>query len=278
MTKRDLESSERELDKLSTRPLLRSVSALIIVISAMAMMNGCSHLFRPPEDDAHARMLLEHLLQNNSALTQYKGLAGIHMRMNGRSQSGRIAFAAVQPDKMRVEVLNMLGTPLTSLSGDGNNVTILSHDDHKQYRFRQTRTALASLIEIPIGIEDLQNLLAGRVPVPPHVSVQSLSGRPDTCDVILVLKNRWNGVVARLQMDQTNNDAKSLRVLDFSGELKYQILWLQWKKVGRYRVPAKLVIESPAKQKLTLTMDRYWPNAKVPPSTFVLEAAGNHQS
>jgi outer membrane biogenesis lipoprotein LolB len=278
MTTRDLMSSEWELYQLNTRPLLRSVSALIIVISAMVMMNGCSHLFRPPEDDARARMLLEHLLQNNSALTQYKGLAGIHMRMNGMSQSGRVAFAAVRPDKMRVEVLNMLGTPLTTLTGDGDTVTILSHDDHKQYRFRQTRTALARLIEIPIGIEDLQNLLAGRVPVPPHVSVQSLPGRPDASDVILVLKNRWNGVVGRLQMDQTTHDAKSLRVLDYNGELEYRILWLQWKKVGRYRVPSKLVIESPAKQKLTLTMDRYWPNAKVAPATFVLEATGNNQS
>ncbi len=257
---------------------MRRILASIIVISAMALINGCGHMFQPPKEDAHARMLLDRLLQNNSALKQYKGLAGISLQTNGRSQSGRIAFAAVRPDKMRVELLNMLGTPLTSLSGDGDMVTIVSHDNHKQYHFRQTRTALASLIDIPIGIEDLQDLLAGRVPVPPHVSAQLLPGPADSSDAMLALKNRWNSVVARLQIDPTTHDIKALRALDSNGELKYQILWLQWKEVGSYRVPSKLVIESLSGQKLILTMDRYWPNAKVPPSTFVLEDAGNNRS
>jgi outer membrane biogenesis lipoprotein LolB len=257
---------------------LRRILASIIVIGAMALINGCSHMFQPPMEDAYARMLLDGVLQNNSALKQYKGLAGISLQMNGRSQSGRIAFAAVQPDKMRVELLNMLGTPLTSLSGDGDTVTIVTHGNHKRYHFRQTRTALASVIDIPIGIEDLQSLLAGRVPVPPHVSAQLLPGPADTSDAMLVLKDRWNNVVARLQIDRTTHDIKALQILDNNGALKYQIQWLQWKVVDSFRVPSKLVVESPASQKLILTMDRYWPNAKVPPSTFVLEDAGNDRS
>lgn len=245
----------------------------------MAWLTACSHIFQPPEDDASARVLLDRLLQKNSAITQYKGLAGIRMRMDGgSSHSGRIAFAAVQPDKMRVEVLNMMGTPLTSLSGDGHTVTILSHNDRKHYRIRQTQTALSSLIEIPMGIEDLQNLLAGRVPVPPHASVQSLAERPDAPEAVLLLKNRWNGVVARLQMDQASHEVTALQVLEPDGQLQYQILWLQWRAVDGYRIPSKLIIESSAGQKLTLTMDRFWPNAKVPPSTFVLEPSGDNRS
>jgi outer membrane biogenesis lipoprotein LolB len=263
---------------LNTGSLLRRILASIIVIGAVVVISGCSHMFQPPKEDAYARMLLDRLLQNNSALKQYKGLAAIRLQMNGRSQSGRIAFAAVQPDKMRVELLNMLGTPLTSLSGDGDTVTIVSHDNHKKYRFRQTRTALASVIDIPIGIEDLQNLLAGRVPVPPRVSAQLLPAPADASDVMLILKNRWDNVVARLQIDRTTHDIKALWALDSNGVLKYQIQWLQWKDVGGFRVPSKLVVESSASQNLTLTMDRYWPNANVPPSTFVLEDAGSDRS
>jgi outer membrane biogenesis lipoprotein LolB len=263
---------------LNTGSLLRRILASIIVISAMVVTSGCSHLFQPPKEDAYARMLLDDVLQNNSALKQYKGLAGIRLLKNGRSQSGRIAFAAVQPDKMRVELLNMLGTPLTSLSGDGATVTIVTHDNHKQYHFRQTPTALASVIDVPIGIEDLQNLLAGRLPVPPHVSAQLLPAPAGTTDVMLILKNRWNNVVARLQIDQTTHDIKALWALDFNGALKYQIQWLHWKEVDSFRVPSELVIETPSSQKVILNMDRYWPNAKVPPSTFVLEDAGNDRS
>jgi outer membrane biogenesis lipoprotein LolB len=263
---------------LNTGSLLRRILASIIVIGALAVTSGCSHMFQAPKEDAYARMLLDGVLQNNTALKQYKGLAGIRLQMNGRSQSGRIAFAAVQPDKMRVELLNMLGTPLTSLAGDGATVTIVTHDNHKQYHFRQTPTALASVIGVPIGIEDLQNLLAGRVPVPPHVSAQLLPAPAGTSDVMLILKNRWNNVVARLQIDQETHDIKALWALDLNGALKYQIQWLQWKEVGRFRVPSKLVVESPASQRVILTMDRYWPNAKVPRSTFVLEDTDSDRS
>jgi len=235
-------------------------------------------MFKPPGDDADARILIDRLLQNNSALTQYKGLADISLRMNGKTHSARIAFAAVRPDKMRVELLNMMGTPLTSLSGDGETVTIISHGDRKHHRFRQTRTALKKLIEIPIGIEDLQSLLGGRVPVPPHTTVQFTKDRPDGADSVILLLNRWNDIVARLQMDQTMQHIKSLWVLDPEGELQYQIQWIEWREVGGYRVPSKLNIESAASQKLTLSLDRFWPNAKVAPSTFVLEPNVNHRS
>lgn len=263
---------------MSQRPSLSSVLALAVVVSGMALLAGCGHILQPPKDDDHARMLLERLLQNNSTLTRYKGLAGVHTHINGKSQSGRIAFAAVQPDKMRIEVLNMMGTPLVSLSGNGKSVMLLSHDSRKFYRFRQTRTALAKLIEVPIGIEDLQNLLAGRVPVPPYVAVQSLPERSGTSDAVLVLKDRWNGIVASLQMDPSTHGAKALRVLGPEGELQYGIRWIKWREVGGYRVPSKLVIESADSQQVTLTMDRFWPNANVTPAMFILEPAGTPES
>lgn len=244
----------------------------------MVWLSGCGHLFKPPGDDPEARIILERLMQHNSALTRYKGLADIQMRMKGSSLSARIAFAAVRPDKMRVELLNMMGTPLTSLSGDGETVTVISHGDRKHHRFRQTRTALSKLIEIPIGIEDLQHLLAGQVPLPPHISAQPASERTNVDDPEIILKNRWGDIVARLKTDQTKRQIKTLQVLDRAGGLQYQVIWVQWREVDGFRVPSKLAIESAANQKLTLTMDRYWPNAEVAPSTFVLEPSAKHRS
>ncbi len=251
---------------------------LFFTFGAIMWLSGCGYLIKPPVDDESARIVIERLQQNNRALVQYKGLARVHMRMSGKSQSARIAFAAIQPDKMRVELLNMIGTPLTSLSGDGETVTIISHGDRKHYRFRQTRTVLAKLIEIPIGIEDLQRLLAGRVPLPPHTSAQSATDHMNVAERDFILKNRWGGIVARLHTDQTTQYIKSLRVMDPEGAFQYQIVWNNWREVGGFRIPSQLTIESGTNQKLTLTMDRFWPNAKVAPSTFVLEPKGNHRS
>lgn len=251
---------------------------LTILCSAITLLTGCGHLFKPAEDDPKALKLLGRLLTVNSTLTQYKGVANIQMQLNGRVHKGRIAFAAVQPDKMRVELLNMLGTPLTSLSGDGNTVTIISHGDQKRYHFEQTRTVLEILIKIPIGIEDLQNLLAGRVPIPPHALVKSPAGDGGDQDAVVLLKNRWHGLVAILQLDSQAQQIHSMRVIGPEGKLQYQVSWIRWREVGGYSVPAKLIIESPDKQKMTVSVDRYWPNAKVPPSTFVLESAKKNRS
>lgn len=254
------------------------MTATVFAMLAMVWLSGCGHIFKPPADDAGARAILERLMRHNSELTQYKGLAGIQIRMKGRSHSARIAFAAVQPDKMRVELLNLMGTPLTSLSGDGEMVTVISHGDQKRYRFRQTRTALSKLIEIPIGIEDLQSLLAGRVPVPPHVSVQSATNSQNETDEEIVLKNRWGDTVAKLQTDAAARHIKTLRVMDSEGALQYHVLWAQWREIDGYRLPSELIIETADNHRLTLTMDRFWPNAKVAPSMFVLEPKGKHRS
>lgn len=247
------------------------VLAKLIVIIMVASATGCGHLFKPPVDDPKARLMVDRLQQVNSELEQFKGLANIQMISDLHSQSGRIAFAAVKPDKMRVELLNMIGTPITSLSGDGETITILSHSDQRYYRLRQTPTALEALIQIPIGIEDLQSLLAGRVPIPRHATVHSKSTDTDSQNQWILFKNRWHGVVARLAVDRRTERIETLQVIDHEGELQYQIRWLQWQVTGPYNIPSKLFIESASKQKLTLKMDRFWPDAVVAPSTFVLD-------
>lgn len=225
-------------------------------------------MLKPPSDD-DARLVLHRMMAVNKGLDQFKGLANIRMESENRSRSGRIAFAAVVPDKMRIELLNAMGAPLTSLSADGERISVVSYVDQKRYRFRQTRTALEAIINIPIGIEDMQSLLAGKVPLPSYAFAKMMDG--NNPDDILVLKNRWRGTVANLEVDRVDSQVKSLRKFDGEGELQYQIQWLQWKRVGAYRVPSKLVINTPSHQRLIVIMGRFWPNAEVAPSTFLLD-------
>lgn len=240
----------------------------ICTILALVLINGCAAMLKAPSDD-DARRVLDRVMAVNKGLDQFKGLANFRMESEGRSQSGRIAFAAVTPDKMRIELLNAMGAPLTSLSADGERISVVSYVDQKRYRFRQSRTALEAIIKIPMGIEDLQSLLAGKVPLPSYSFARLMDG--SNPDDILVLKNRWRGTVANLEVDRVDCRIKTLRKFDAEGELQYQIQWLQWKRVGAYRVPSKLVINTPAHQRLIVNMGRFWPNAEVAPSTFLLD-------
>lgn len=248
---------------------LRKPLMQLFLVFLFVLLTGCAQLFKPPVDDAYARLVIGRLLEQNNGLTQFKGLAKVQMKDEGRLRSGRIAFAGVMPDRMRVELLNTMGVPLTSLAGDGKHISILSHIDKKHYRIRQSRTALEPVVHLPIGIEDLQSLLSGGVPLPLHAFARFLES--DGPDEIVVLKNRWHGVVSKLLVDSKTHQIRSMQVFDSEGQLAYQIHWHQWKKNGEFTLPSKVTIESLSHQSLELVMVRFWPNAEVAPSTFVLD-------
>lgn len=258
-----------EQDKMEQEIGLRKIFMQLFMIYLLILLTGCAQLFKPPTDDAYARMVIERLLVQNEGLTQFKGMAKIQMKDEGRVRSGRIAFAAVQPNRMRVELLNTMGVPLTSLAGDGKHISILSHTDKKHYRIRQSRTALEPLIHLPIGIEDLQSLLAGRIRLPPHAFARFVE--TDGPQEVVVLKNRWHGMVSKLQVDAQTHKIKNMQVFDGEGRLHYQIQWHQWKERGEFILPTKVTIESISQQSLEFVVDRFWPNAEVAPSTFVLD-------
>lgn len=253
-----------ELENILRKPLMHLLMIYLLVLST-----GCVKLFKVPEDDAYARMVIGRLLAQNEELIRFKGLAKVKMNDGGRSRTGRIAFAAVRPDRMRVELLNSMGTPLTSLAGDGDHISILSHVDKKHYRIRQSRTALEPVIHLPIGIEDLQSLLSGIVPLPPYAfaRIEETDGPED----VVILKNRWHGTVSRLQVDSKTHQIQNMQVFDGEGQLHYQIHWHQWNEDGKFTLPSKVTIESLSHQSLELVVDRFWPNAQIAPSTFILD-------
>lgn len=235
----------------------------------IGLLTGCAHLFKPPQENSGARQILQRLAENNSGLTQYKALANIRIESDGQTISGRIAMAAVVPDKLRVEWLNTMGQPLTSMSADGRTITVFSRIEQVVHRFRQSRTALEPLTHIPISVEDLQTIVVGRFPLPADAAAQLKAVHNDMDTV--VLKNRWHNVLATMQVDQTNSRVSSMTVFNAQGELQYEIQWLRWRQEDEYLIPAKIIFESKSRQRLILTMDRFWPNANVPLSTFELD-------
>lgn len=240
----------------------------VLLMMGVVLFSGCAHLWPPPQDEFHARQILENLTGSNPGLTQYKALAHIRLESKDGILSGRLAMAAVLPHKLRVEWLNMMGQPSTSIAGDGQTISIWSAADHKLRHFRQSPGALARLIQIPIGIEDFQNIVIGRPPLPADTAVQ-LKGIQNDVE-ILALMNRWRREVAIIRVDRATDRVLAMQALNGHGRLQYETRWLQWRKFGRYLVPTQMVMESGSGQRLRLTIDRFWPDAAVPSSTFEL--------
>ena len=240
---------------------------LALIVFQGMFFTGCAHLMPAPEDQPEARRLANRLNHNGDTISQFKGLAQIRMVSNGRMISGRIAIAAVAPDKMRVEWLNPMGQPVSSLIADGKTIALFSRIDNTHRRLRQSATGLEPLIHIPVGINDLFNILIGSVPLPEDDFVQlkhTLDG-PDA----LIVKNRWNRTVADVQVDRTVCRPQSMRFYDGQGELQYKIQWLQWRQDGSgQNLPTRIEFHGDDGQGLNLTVERFWPNAPVPLSVF----------
>lgn len=240
----------------------------IFVAGLILPLTGCGWLIKPPEDQPQARHYIETATALNSGLNRYKGLAQAHLHTQSQSIKGRIALAAAAPNRMRVEWLSAMGQPLTSLAGDGEIITVISHAEGKRYQLPQLRTALERMVHIPIGIEELLSILAGRPPLPDHTAAQ-MDPRDARGETILI-KNRWRVRVARLHVDRSNGRIKLLEAYDDQGSGRYQVEWRQWRTLGDYTLPKQVIIRTSSKNVLTLVMDRFWPDAEVAPEMFIL--------
>jgi outer membrane biogenesis lipoprotein LolB len=241
-------------------------AAILIII--MILATGCTHILPPPQDDGPARQVLDRLVGNNAGLTHFKALGHIRMDSGGTKQSGRVAVAAVFPNKLRADWLNITGQPLVSVAGNGETIHIWNASDAKMHRLRQSPKALAKLIRIPLGIDEFQSIIIGRPPLPSHSAVQYKESHDDVD--ILSLKNRWREEVARITVDRSSGKLLALQVFDGHGRLQYETRWLQWRREGKYLLPIKVSMDSDTQDRFILTVDRFWPDAEVPCSVFEL--------
>lgn len=242
------------------------LSLICFIFLLTALFTGCAHLFPPPSEQPLARQMADLLNARGDAISQFKCLARVRMESSGRILSGRVAIAAVAPDKLRVEWLSMMGQPFFSFLADGETITVVSRSDGKVHRLKQSPWAMESLVHIPIGVEDLQRILVGSIPLRDHAYAQ-LNETAGAAN-LLTLMNRWHGVIANIQVDPTDFRVQSMRLFGSEGELRYSVQWLRWQYDERYDLPVEVAFQSDSGQRLVLTMVRFWPNVDVPSSTF----------
>lgn len=226
---------------------------------------GCARLVRPPLDDAAARQRIIQWSENNQGLSAMKGLMRIQIEARGDRMGGRVAWAAMLPDRLRLEWLNPLGQPLMSLAGDGRTITLYSFVNKQFHQFPQSPRALERLTRIPIGIEDMIDILAGRPPLPDHAAART--ALPTGCGV--ALESRWHWLVAELQSGNCDR-LDAMMVYDRNGDVQYHIQWRQWQTVAAHTLPREIRLTSGGGDSVALTMERVWIDAPMPPETFVV--------
>ena len=192
----------------------------------------------------------------------------IHLHSSQRNVSGRAGWSAVFPDRMRVEWLTLLGQPLIKFTANGCTIAIDVYGENEHHRIKQTPMALKHYFQIPMGVEDLLNILSGRPPLPEYAAAQMKSGVEQGYQIVLM--SRWHARVAEL-VGADDGMLQQMSVYGDDGVLLYQIRWKSWQRQEGYMFPGDIEITTGAGESVGLLVDRLFLDTPVAPELFTIE-------
>ena len=247
----------------------------IFVALILALQTACAAVPGPVEPSGDVSTeLARDLEQTNRTLTTCKGIGRLEFTHSGSRQRLRIAWVSQVPDKIRLTVLGLDGRPLVTAAADDSRFALQDHTTgtHQQGSLEDFR--LKAALHLPLDINSLALILAGRLPDFEYDRAVLASGRSEG-ERALVLKKRWNRVGRVYFRDPVSAGLHPTitRIESFrqTGEMRYRADIETNRVVGEYTVPRHLTVQSGAAERIVLNIERYWVNEPVPPETFQLK-------
>ena len=212
-----------------------------------------------------------HALENrNKKLKSFKGIGRITLLDNQKTQSARMAWMGLRPEKLRIEILGSPGQRTASISSDGKWLYWLSPSDQRFYKKRLGGETLEKLVSLPVSIDDIRELLAGRAPVldHDHAMLGEKTGRGE--QYLLILNKREQHGVQRILMDAEDGSVRTIERFDAGGRLVHRIDLDLPRRIEGFLIPFRVVISNDKGVAFQLHMERYWADVPVEASVFVL--------
>jgi len=237
-----------------------------------------------------AEKIISTIENQNLKLKTFKGVGNIKFRRNKKKDvAGRIAWIASAPDRIRIVLSSVSGQPMISVASDGQWLYLISHSSGDFYKKPATASSMKRLFTIPVKTEDMVDILAGRVPIHSYDSavltdnrsqVYSTEGHTvstrnggegsDQNGYVLVLKKKWGDILEKIYLDEKKKNVHKVEMFDATGTLAYRVEFDGMRAINGYRVPSRLLVSNSDGSGFHLDVDRYWPDASVSPSVFVL--------
>ena len=220
------------------------------------------------EVQTEACKLLSILKNNNYNLKTFKGIGKARLTNSGITQTVRIAWIGSEPEKIRIEILDVSGLPAVSFANDGKKIYFADHTRSSFYKKRSKNANLKKIILIPIKSCDIITLLTGRIPIHKY-DVASIIHNKYGNGYILILMEKRHRIIEKIYLDDNKTDVRKVELFNEKGSIMYRAEFEQMQIVAGYPVPLKLVISN-NDTKFQLDFDKYLVNMPVLPSVFVL--------
>ena len=253
---------------------------LMLLIGTLLFFPACSILSKGspglPVSNIPADQFMANISGINDRLKTFQGVGKFRLRRKQGVLTSRVAWIGDKNSKLRIEVLGPGGRSQASFAADGNWFYVITRNPLRFHKMQSKNASLNRLISIPIKTDDLHRLLSGKIPVRPHHSVSALRDNSDG-GVVLVLKKRWLGTVEKIFLDNKGSQVQKIEVFSTDGTLAYDVTFQDYKTVGEYRIPSRLLISDAGSVTFDLDIHQFNPDIKLADSAFVLEPPESKQ-
>ncbi|MBI9076767.1 MAG: hypothetical protein JEZ02_15270 [Desulfatibacillum sp.] len=242
---------------------------ILFVLLIAANLQACALWKKPAPQPSmpDAKGMVEKIQQDFEALGQFKGISRFSQERNGVLLSGRAAFGAAPPDRLRVDILNPFGQPVVRLAYNGKHLYMYTGAENKFRSGVATRSKMNKALGIDLAIKELAYVLAGFPPIADHsqVAIEPWSFADGTSNqgYVLTLTSFLGRMREKIWVSR---DGLTVLQADIygSGKVLYSVFPPTAGKGGKTRVlggdGASLILER----------QRFWDNATVDESQFML--------
>ena len=250
--------------------MVRPVRRLLILLLVTAVAGGCASVVKRltvQEYDAPVtKDIVQRITAQNRDLQGFKGIGNLRLQSPGGRVTARAAWMGRCPDKLRFELINA-GQPMAKLAVDGQWFTLISHAEDRFYKTESANPSLKRLVDVPVRAGDMIALLSGRIPL---ADFHYADLRKDAEGRWVLLLKHWGRTVQRLYLDENRERVTAIERYSGHEGFRYRAAIGDVRDVDGYAIPFRLRFSGEAGSGFALSVDRYWADAAIDLSRFVL--------
>lgn len=243
-----------------------------VCLLSLVCLSGCG-IQKPQTDpslDAAAQKSAETVSGLNRDIQTSKGTGHLRLETVEGVQTFQIAWAAKAPDQVRL-TLTSLASPVETIAADGNAVTFISHTGrHRPHTTTSGDPDLEPYTGVPLRLSHMVCLLLGQIPVQRYNDAWFVS--EDRSQI--QLHRRFTSQFQELIL-APGQPVKALLLKNRHDEIKYEIRYHAFDRMGSRQIPVDLTITDSKGQQARMIITRFWPDIPVKESVFQLTPSGS---
>ena len=249
---------------------------VFIVIALCILATGCSALRQreaePPvgASSPEAEALFSRLQSRNSHLNSFKGTGRLRIKNADGFHKTRLMWAGHRNEKLRLVIMGLTGQPVFSFANDGERIYLISHTENRFFSRRESDANLEKLISLPITVSACLDLLAGRIPLAPHLLPVAVLGRKGDEQVLILKSQDRKKGHEHIFLDTASGNVRRVEAFDKDDNLVYRAEFVRMQHVSGFMVPRELRLSNGGQTSLLLVVERFWANVPVAEDLFKL--------